>query len=1224
MSHTPSHDKQVRERNFARYCIENPQIAWVLLLATVVWGIFGYTHMPQRKDPDVPVKQALVITSWPGASAEKIEELVTRTVESTIASNSNVAYIDSTSRSNVSIVTLALRGSLKETGQVLDDIGGRLAAIKDLPDGAGPVDYIRDFGDTATLMLTVASPKADTAEIAVRAAAIRQAIEQVRAARLVGSARLSSPPENGSSSIDRASVVFCFSPKTDLRLIRLAAMDLLEFLRTQGAARDLQLLEGAGFVGLDGATTLSDPQLLSGLAQFLAEHYPQSQVHPDLWGPFVVRDSAETQARLAAVAGDKYSYRELEDFTESMEKALLATGRKGEGTPLVAKVTRSGILPERIYLVYSQERLAAYGLQHNRLPDLFRARNLTVAGGELDAGGKRLFVTPSGEFHSEAEIGGVTVGATPYGSPLYLRDVADTVRDYDSPPRFLNFYNRPDAEGNWRRTRAITLGVQMGTGQQVHQFATAVNSTLADLQARLPKDLVIARTSDQPKQVEENVDLFMTSLYEAIVLVVLVSLIGFWEWRSALVMALSIPLTLLMTFGMMHLLGIDLQQVSIASLIIALGLLVDDPVVAGDAIKRELAAGQSRGIAAWLGPTKLATAIMYATVTNIVAYLPFLMLTGTMGQFLYSLPVVMTCSLVASRLVSMSFIPLLGYYVLRAQPEPSIEERRGRGFAARYYRLGQWAIQHRWLVLVGSMGVLIAGGFIGKALKQQFTPKDLSQLAFINIFLPEDAPFDLTNETAERVEQIAQEVAVAEKRPLESMTSFVGGGGPRFWYSLSPEPQHPNYAQTVLLFRDKHDPHHLLPRIQERVSREIAGARIDVRQLETGDAVGLPVAIRIMGEDIPTLQGTAATVKQILKEIPLTARVRDNWGEDRLNIELAIDPDRANLAGISNLDVAAASATGINGYTVTTLREGDKQIPVVARLRLNQRARLDDIGSLYVYPSNGGPGVPLRQVSRLDYGVRPEVICRRNQFRAITVSAAPQEGVLASEVMALARPKLMELAASLPPGYKLEIAGEEEKQKDGFADLTMVLAISVASIFLALTFQFRNAIKPFIVFAAVPYGVVGALFALWIMGAPFGFMGFLGVVSLVGVIVSHIIVLFDFIEEKHAEGEPFEQALLDAGIMRLRPVMITVGATVIALVPLAAHGGPLWEPMCYAQIGGLTAATFITLLLVPVFYAICVLDLKIVKWDAAVSSHKPLLETHAESGSVPSAAPQMG
>jgi multidrug efflux pump subunit AcrB len=399
----------------------------------------------------------------------------------------------------------------------------------------------------------------------------------------------------------------------------------------------------------------------------------------------------------------------------------------------------------------------------------------------------------------------------------------------------------------------------------------------------------------------------------------------------------------------------------------------------------------------------------------------------------------------------------------------------------------------------------------------------------------------------------------------------------------------------------------------------LAGAQIDVRQLETGDAVGLPVAIRLSGERIETLRSAAERVKAILKANPKAARVRDDWGEDRFNVELAIDADRANLAGVTNLDVAAASASGVSGQQVTTLREGDKQIPVVTRLRPEERAQLNDIDDLYVYSSVGTQKVPLRQISRIEYNLRREVVGRRNQFRTITVSASPAEGVLASEIMEDIRPSLRSIASSLPPGYRLEIGGEEEKQVQGFSDLVVVLAISVVAIFLALAFQFKSAIKPFIVFAAVPYGAVGALAALWIMGAPFGFMGFLGVVSLVGVIVSHIIVLFDFIEEKHAEGEPFEQAVLDAGIMRLRPVMITVGATVIALFPLAAHGGPLWEPLCYAQIGGLTAATFITLLLVPVIYAICVLDLKIVKWE---TREMPTESGHPEFHRQDATAPQ--
>ena len=596
---------------------------------------------------------------------------------------------------------------------------------------------------------------------------------------------------------------------------------------------------------------------------------------------------------------------------------------------------------------------------------------------------------------------------------------------------------------------------------------------------------------------------------------------------------------------------------------------------------------------------------MYATVTNIVAYLPFLLLTGDTGKFLYSLPIVIACSLIASRIVSMTFIPLLGYYLLRPRPEASMEERRRYGFGAIYYRVGRLAIEYRWIVLLLSFLLLGVGGWVGSGLRLQFFPKDLSHLAYINIYLPEDAPLALTNGTAAAVERLVERVSAEQSRSLASLDTYIGGGAPRFWYSLAPEARHANYAQVALALRDEHDTGPLLPVLQSRLSSEMTGARIDVRQLETGAAVGLPVQIRVSGENIVALRAAADQVKQILRRIPKAARVRDDWGDDRFALQLKVDPDRANLAGITNLDVAHASAGGINGDQLTVLREGDKQIPVVARLRPNKRAQLDDVQSLYVYSSSGTQKIPLGQVSRMDYSLQDEVIRRRNQFRTITVSASPQEGVLASEVMKQAQPELNVLAARLPPGYRVEIGGEQEKQKDGFRQLGIVLAISSAAIFLALAFQFKSAIKPFIVFAAVPYGAVGALIALWTMGAPFGFMAFLSVVSLVGVIVSHIIVLFDCIEEMPAKGEPFEQAVLDAGVMRLRPVLITVGATVIALFPLAIHGGPLWQPMCYAQIGGLSAATFITLLLVPVIYSICVLDLKIVRWQSGQAAAEP-------------------
>ncbi|HSB08795.1 MAG TPA: efflux RND transporter permease subunit [Blastocatellia bacterium] len=1174
--------------NTARFFVEVRHISWVLLIGVLLWGVFAYFSMPQRKDPEIAVRQAVAITSWPGASAEKIEQLVTKKVEEAMAANAVVTKIESISRTNVSVVYLELdeNSNQSERSKQLDDVAFRLDSIQDLPDGAGPINFIRDFGDVAALMLTVASPKASSTDIALRASAVQRAIQECRA--------------QASDKGSRFTIVVNFPQSVGERVAHLGLDAFADFTREKGFARDIRLIEGPGFLGLDGASSDDDPTLLGYLHEFLSDRMQSSALHPDRWEPAIIRDPNDTQSRIALVAGDRYSYSDLDQFTDLIAKTL-------KTVPQVSKVERKGLLDEKVYLIYSQERLASYGLTPAQLPNILKARNITIPGGQIDVQGKNLTIDPSGEFKSEQEIGDVVLTFSKSGAPVYLRDLFDISRGYDSPARYLNFYDWRDDKGEWQRTRAVTLSVQMRSGEIIGEFGKAVDAALAGLKSQLPDDLTMARTSDQPRQVEESVDLFMVSLYEAIMLVVLVSLVGFWEWRSALLMALAIPITLAMTFGMMHLLKIDLQQISIATLIIALGLLVDDPVVAGDAIKRELGSGHPPLIASWLGPTKLASAIMFATITNIVAYLPFLTLGGDTGAFIYSMPVVIGCSLVASRLASMTFLPLLGYYMIKPKPELPAHERRKKGFAAWYYRVGTAAINHRWKVLGGSLAFLALGGFFMSQLKTQFFPKDLSYLSFVDVWLPEDAPLEATNNAAKHAESVIRETMRdygehhreegKSREVLRSLTTFVGGGGPRFWFSVSPELQQLNYAQIIIEVNDKHETGHLIDSLQEALSAQVPEARIDVRQLESGKAVGLPVAIRISGDDAATLRAKAQQVMSIFTSIPKAARPREDWGDESFSVKLQTDTDRANLAGITNLDVAAASATALSGYPLTNLREGDKQIPVVAQLRMEERARLDDINNLYVYSSTGTQRVPLKQISTVSYQMQTEKMRRRNQFRTITVSCTPAAGSLASEVMAAARPQLDEFARALPPGYKMEIGGEEESQIEGFTDLTVVLGISVAAIFLTLVIQFRSAVKPVIVFAAVPYGAVGALAVLWLMGSPFGFMAFLGIVSLVGVIVSHIIVLFDFIEEKHAEGEPLKEALLDAGIMRLRPVLITVGATVIALFPLAMHGGPLWEPMCYAQIGGLTAATFITLLLVPVIYSIFVLDLKLIKWD---------------------------
>jgi multidrug efflux pump subunit AcrB len=1224
MAHRTDNDYIQNEHNTARFFVENRQISWILLLATVFLGVYGYTQMPKRKDPRIPVRVASVVTQWPGATAQQVEQLVTRPIESTIAENSHIRApmgadfgIKSLSMPGLSIIQVQLADTITDSKKEFSDMNLKLNSLS-LPQGAGPIKFNSDFGDTAALMLTVASPLEDPTAIRVRALAVERAIHYARSHRKTKSTKSS------------VSIVDCFPESVPVESV---ARALRLFTAAAEAAKllsDVALVPGPGFVVVDAYTTTDDATIYAFGRAFLQSRLHESEIHPDAWPPILVRDPSDLPQALQANAGNKYTYRQLDEYTDLLSRAL-------RGAPEVSRVDRSGVLPEQIYLDYSQERLASYGLQPSNLRGVLNARNITLPGGALEAGSKNIILDPSGEFKAPQEIGDVIVGTSSFGTPVYLRDLVSITSSYQSPARYLNFYTWRDPQNKWHRTRAVTLAVQMREGMQIGQFSKNVQAKLSETIKLLPRDLIIASTSDQPRQVQENVDLFMDALYEAMALVVIVSLLGFWEWRSALLMALSIPITLAMTFGFAHLLGIDLQQVSIATLIIALGLLVDDPVVAGDSIKRSLADQHPPVISAWLGPTKLAHAILFATITNIVAYLPFLLLTGTTGEFLYSLPIVMTCALVASRLVSMTFIPFLGYYLLRPakEAEQSSEVRRTRGFTGFYYRRGKQAIQHRWLVFSGSLVFLALGGYFGHQLKTQFFPDDVQYLSFMDIWLPNDVPLFVTNQTANQIEDVIR--ATAEKygedhpgkngRPrqiLKSLTTFEGGGGPRFWFSVTPQLQQLNYAQVIMELYDKEDTPKFLAPLQAALSERVPGARIDVRQLQT-NPVDYPVELRITGladvsaleeeADIARLRTISSQVSAALRDVPQSARVRDDWGQDGFEITLKVDPDRANLAGVTNQDVANSSAAAMSGVALTTLRRGDEQVPVVARLRMEERATLSDVQNLYVYSSQSNNKVPLLSVSTLETVLQTLRIRHLEHFRTVSVQSFTKPGALPSEVFAAAAPKLAELRKNLPPGYSVNVSGEQAKTEQGFKNLAVVMAISIFLIFLALVIQFRHAIKPLLVLAAAPYGVVGSLVALYLMGSAFGFMAFLGIASLIGVIVSHVIVLFDFIEEMHEKGEPLEQALLDAGIVRLRPVMITVGATVLALFPLAVHGGPLWQPLCYAQIGGLSVATFITLLLVPVLYSIFVLDLKIVKWAGPAEAEHRAVSPLAEGGS---------
>jgi multidrug efflux pump subunit AcrB len=537
-------------------------------------------------------------------------------------------------------------------------------------------------------------------------------------------------------------------------------------------------------------------------------------------------------------------------------------------------------------------------------------------------------------------------------------------------------------------------------------------------------------------------------------------------------------------------------------------------------------------------------------------------------------------------------------------------------------------IAHRYRTAAIAVMILSAGMLVVHTIGTSFFPKDLHNVFVVNLDLPEGSPIRQTRDVA--MEAVSKFDAL-EGQGIGSYTTFVGAGGPRFWLSIEPEQRSDNYAQILVHTVSKEETASIVARLREELPRQISEARVRTQMLETGPPIGIPVQLRIYGDDIQTLRELAAQVKARLRGIPGTIDVHDDWGDPVFQMALKIDSDRAALSGLTNQDIASTVGAGLSGLSVSQLRERDKLIGITLRLRPSERSELDDLFSMNVVNSSSGVSVPLSQIASF----RPQIITpkirRRDHERCITVQCDVVNGVLPSQIVNQLLQMLPDQSSSktaeaagqmvFPPGYHWEFGGEKFEQDKGFKSLAVALIVSFAAIYLALVVQFDSVTQPLLVYAAVPFGVVGGLTGLAIMGSSFGFMAFLGVASLAGLIISHVIVLFDFIDEKRREGEPLRKAVVDAGLARLRPVLTTVLATVGGLIPLAVEGGPLWEPMCYVQIAGMLVATMVTLVIVPVLYVIFVEDLRLVSWEQESTGHKAGGESVSPPGNVASKSP---
>ncbi len=884
-------------------------------------------------------------------------------------------------------------------------------------------------------------------------------------------------------------------------------------------------------------------------------------------GPVVNSDFGDTVAVLLAVHGERYGYRELKDYTARIEDEL-------RSLRAVSKIKRYGEQKEQILVTSSLERLSQYSADPVRIIGSLKSRNVVAYAGAFDTERGEALLKTTGLFQSEDQIRRVMVDVSRTGQPVYLGDLARVERRYQDP----------DSAARYNGERALMLSVEMQEGNNIVDFGKAIREKLDRLRPLLPPDLKIDLIADQPRVVEDRVGHFIREFGIAIASVILVTML-LLPLRVALIAAVAIPVTVAITFGIMNAIGIELHQVSIAALIVVLGMVVDDAIVIADNYVELLDRKIPRGDAAWRSATEMAAPVLTATLTIIASFLPLLMLSGSAGEFISALPIAVAVALGSSYVVAMLLTPLLCRAFIRTGLRNHEEPERKRRFSpldlmqSSYAVAIRFAIRHKSAVVLAGVAAFAGGLLLLKTAPEQFFPSAERNQFVIDVWLPEGARIEATDEVLRRIEKSLK----ADVR-VRGLATFLGASAPRFYYNVNPEHPAFNYGQLLVNTRDEGETPKFVHELRDRLRKTAPEARVIVKELQQGDVVQAPVEVRIVGDDIQTLKTVGAKVRGILENTPGSAYVHDDFREDSYHVTVNLNEEVANRLGLSNSTISQQLAGGFTGAAVSTFWEGDRAVDIVLRIEEDRRRSFENVRGAYMTSLLTGARVPLGEVAELKPEWQTSRIVRRNGLRTLTVRSFFREGWLASEVLNATQPKIA--ALSLPAGYRIEYGGEAQAQQETFGEMVYALLVSLAVIFLILLFQFRSVWEPVLVMVSIPLALPGAALGLAITRNPFGFTAFMGVVSLSGIVVRNAIILVDYINERLAAGDALEQAALDAGQRRLRPIFLTTAAAAVGVTPMILSRSSLWSPLASVIAVGLLFSMFFTLLVVPVLYVL--------------------------------------
>jgi multidrug efflux pump subunit AcrB len=824
---------------------------------------------------------------------------------------------------------------------------------------------------------------------------------------------------------------------------------------------------------------------------------------------------------------------------------------------------------EKIFVEFSHAKLATLGIPPQALFDSLAKQNAVVPAGTVESGAQRISVRVSGALAGARAVEETPVEAN--GRVFRLGDIAIITRGFEDPSDYLV---------RQRGKPALGLGVVMAKGSNILSFGADVNAATDAFMRGVPQGIDIEQIADQPKVVEAAIAEFQHSFLEALGIVLLVSFVSL-GWRTGIVVALSVPLVLAITFAVMAALGIDLHRITLGALIIALGLLVDDAIIAVEMMVVKMEQGWDRMRAAAFAWTSTAFPMLTGTLVTAAGFLPIGFADSAVGEYAGGIFFVVAIALIASWFVAVIFTPYLGVKLLprsllvHADPHEIYETRLYRGLR----RVIRACIDRRGITVLATIGIFLASIAAFGRVQQQFFPLSERPELFFQMRLPEGTAIGVTTQTALEAERL-----LGEDPDILTYTTYIGQGSPRFWLGLNPQLPNEAFAEIVIVSKDVKARERIKARLEAALAKgALAAARVRVDRFNFGPPVGFPVQFRVVGPDPMVVRETAFKVRDAMRASRSVLDPHLEWNELTPSVRLVVDQERARALGLDPQSVSQTLQTLLSGVTVTAVREGIERIDVVARAVGAERLDLERIGDLTILSRNG-LAVPLAQVGRIEFAHEEPILWRRNRDMSITVRSDVVDGVQPPDVTNEIWPMLQPIRDTLAPGYRLEIGGAVEESAKGNASIFALFPLMVGVMLLLLMVQLQSFSRLILVFLTAPLGIIGASLALNLSNRPFGFVALLGLIALAGMIMRNAVILVDQIEADVEHGLTRREAIVEATVRRARPVVLTALAAILAMIPLSSSA--FWGPMAVTIMGGLFVATFLTVLFLPALYAL--------------------------------------